>query len=96
MSDVHTRSDLSLDEVLRRLAMAGGEQPRQSRRMGRVRHFDDKKGYGFITPDGGGPDVFFCRKIVQGEVRVGYRVEFDVEQGDKGPRAKCVCITFEL
>lgn len=66
-----TNTDVSLQSILQTLAdaaAADGRARSAARRCGRVRHFDDKKGYGFITPRGGGPDVFFFHKIVQGDV----------------------------
>ena len=59
--------------------------------QGTVKWFNDQKGFGFITPDDGSPDVFAHFSEVQGEgfktLSEGQKVEFDVQQGDKGPRA---------
>jgi cold shock protein len=59
---------------------------------GTVKWFDAGKGFGFITPDGGGKDLFAHFNDIQGEG--GYkslaehqRVSFDVTQGKKGPQA---------
>jgi CspA family cold shock protein len=57
---------------------------------GKVKRFDDTKGFGFIAPDGGGADVFFHHSEIQGgltSLATGQAVEFDVTQGPKGPKA---------
>ena len=58
---------------------------------GIVKWFNDDKGYGFITPDNGGKDLFAHFKEIQGEgfksLRENQRVEFVVTQGQKGPQA---------
>ena len=58
---------------------------------GTVKWFNDSKGYGFITPDDGSADVFVHHTAIQG---TGFKslaendvVEFEVEQGPKGPKA---------
>ncbi|MBV9025791.1 MAG: cold-shock protein [Streptomycetaceae bacterium] len=62
---------------------------------GTVKWFNSEKGYGFISQDGGGPDVFVHFSAITGTT--GYRslednqkVEFDVTQGAKGPQAENV------
>ena len=58
---------------------------------GTVKWFSDDKGYGFITPDEGGKDLFVHHTGVAGEgfksLQEGAQVEFDTEEGDKGPKA---------
>lgn len=58
---------------------------------GTVKWFDDKKGFGFISPEGGDRDVFVHHKAIIGTgfktLTEGQKVTFDVEQGPKGPSA---------
>ncbi|KXA94192.1 cold-shock protein [candidate division MSBL1 archaeon SCGC-AAA259I09] len=55
---------------------------------GTVKFFDGRKNYGFIEPEGGGRDHFVHRSDIEsGPLNEGDIVEFDSEQGDKGPRA---------
>ncbi|SHN48175.1 MULTISPECIES: cold-shock protein [Cryptosporangium] len=58
---------------------------------GTVKWFNAEKGFGFIAPDGGGPDVFAHYSAIQTqgykELTDGQAVEFDVTQGQKGPQA---------
>jgi len=60
------------------------------RETGTVKWFNDSKGFGFISRESG-DDVFVHYSDVQGggfrSLREGQRVEFSVEQGDKGPKA---------
>jgi CspA family cold shock protein len=64
------------------------------RTSGTVKWFNDSKGYGFITMENGKGDCFVHFSAIQGSgfksLQEGERVEFDVVQGEKGPKAENV------
>lgn len=64
--------------------------------QGTVKWFNGQKGFGFITREDGGPDVFCHFSAIQSEgfkaLNEGASVEFSVTQGQKGPNAENVVI----
>jgi CspA family cold shock protein len=72
------------------------------RMTGKVKWFNDQKGYGFIRPDDGSRDVFVHRKAITGTgwqgrrvLLEGQKVEFQLEptqDGGKGPSAESVTV----
>ena len=59
--------------------------------QGTVKWFNGEKGFGFITPDDGGKDLFVHFSEIRGDgfrkLDEGQRVQFEVGQGNKGPTA---------
>ncbi|HWS38100.1 MULTISPECIES: cold-shock protein [Actinoplanes] len=59
---------------------------------GTVKWFNGDKGFGFITQDGGGPDVFAHFSAIASSgyrtLEENQRVEFEISQGQKGPQAE--------
>jgi CspA family cold shock protein len=59
-----------------------------------VKWFNDAKGFGFITPEGGGKDCFVHHTAIRADgfksLAEGQRVEFEVVDGKKGPAASNV------
>ena len=58
---------------------------------GTVKWFNDAKGYGFITPDDGGKDLFAHFSAIKMDgfktLKQGQRVTFDLKEGEKGKQA---------
>ncbi len=61
---------------------------------GKVKWFNESKGFGFIEPEGSGQDVFVHYSSISDNgfktLREGDRVSFEVSQGSKGPQASNV------
>ena len=67
---------------------------------GTVKWFSDGKGYGFITPDDGSKDVFVHHTAIGGagfkSLAEGAKVEYEVEEGPKGPQARDVSVVTSV
>jgi CspA family cold shock protein len=62
-------------------------------KKGTVKFFNETRGFGFITPDDGGRDIFVHVNGLQGgQIEEGDKVSFDVEEGRKGLNAVNVTI----
>ena len=59
---------------------------------GTVKFFNDTKGFGFITPNDGGQDVFVHISDLNGEIRENDKVSYDVQNGKKGLNAVNVTV----
>jgi cold shock protein len=61
------------------------------RKRGRVKWFNESKGFGFITPEDGSKDVFVHFSAIQSSgfktLNEGQEVEFEIQDGPKGPSA---------
>jgi CspA family cold shock protein len=58
---------------------------------GTVKWFNESKGYGFITPSDGSPDVFVHFSVIEGDgfktLNEGQAVQYDAQRGEKGLQA---------
>lgn len=54
---------------------------------GTVKFYNNEKRFGFITPIDDGDDLFVHSSGIEGSINEGDTVEFDIEQGDRGPKA---------
>lgn len=63
---------------------------------GSVKWFDEKKGFGFLSPVDGGDDIFVHFSSIQGKgyrtLKEGDSVTFEIEKGEKGPKAVNVTV----
>jgi cold shock protein len=86
----------SPDDPVRHIGGAPFPPPVEETEMaqGTVKWFNSEKGFGFISPDGGGADVFVHYSEIQSNgfrsLEENQRVEFEVGQGTKGPQAQGV------
>lgn len=67
--------------------------------VGKVKWFNNAKGFGFIVPDDGGEDIFAHYSTIQMEgyrsLKAGQEVTYDVQQGPKGLHAENIGLNEE-
>ena len=99
-SAVRVRTEMNADSGHAKsgssVARTHSDAPRAARRQGRVKWFNSKKGYGFITSDDGG-EIFVYQGDIEGSnaLREDQRVSFEVGNSPKGPKAIRVRILSE-
>jgi CspA family cold shock protein len=83
-----TRGKPHIDKNNRHASNWCKQKRRQTMPSGTVKWFNDAKGFGFIQPDGGGPDAFAHFSAIQAEgyksLKEGARVTFELTEGAKG------------
>ena len=69
-------------------------------RTGKVKWFDDARGFGFISPQDGGDEIFVHHSSIQGagfkSLSEGQLVEFEAQTGHKGPKAVKVVLAEQV
>jgi CspA family cold shock protein len=89
------RLRLFVDETLKGFSKEGGFLTMAT---GTVKWFNNAKGYGFISPEGGGADVFAHFTAIDMEgyktLKQGQRVEFDMVEGPRGLQATKIQLDF--
>jgi len=91
-------SKSSTSPDLRTVRGSVSDSPRKESTMaqGTVKWFNAEKGFGFITPEGSGPDVFVHYSEIQAggyrSLEENQKVSYTVTQGNKGPQATAVTV----
>ncbi len=62
-------------------------------KTGEVKFFNSEKGFGFIVMDENGKDIFVHKSATSGPLYEGQKVEFEIEETQRGPAAKNVRVT---
>jgi len=99
MGVIHPKvSKSSTNPCPRTVRWCVSDSPRKESTMaqGTVKWFNAEKGFGFITPEGSGPDVFVHYSEIQAggyrSLEENQKVSYTVTQGNKGPQATAVTV----